>query len=482
MTHVATSASRNSSFYFKEILRQAWPVLISSWAGIVFGVLDTAMAGHASPADLQAMALAVSIYITVFVGLMGVVHALIPIIAQHFGAQRYLMVGRAWGQGVWMALGLSLVGAVTMLFPDTWLALSGDVAPEVRQGISWYLRALVLALPATLIFRTIYALGTAVSQPKIVMTINVVSVVFKLFFNWLFIFGKLGMPAMGAAGAGLSTAVVGWMTLGAGLWAVYHIPYYAQFKLRLGRPKWADQKELLRLGLPMGGSYFIEIIAFSFMALLVAREGMFVTGGHQIMSNLAALCYMMPMAVSIATASLTAQAIGAGDADLARKIGRAGIIVVLTGALLTAVVLVVGQPFILRAYTDDLKVAALAATLLQILPLFHLCDAMQCVSSYLLRAYKVAIVPLLLQIVALTGIGLIGGWWLGFGPAAGGLQPVLSRIMPGAPVGAGSMWLMAITGLALSAALLFGWYGHVVRQHARQARQPLQAPDVPEYM
>src|SRR5690554_5349476 len=81
----------------KDILRNAWPVLVSSWASISFGLLDTAMAGHASPADLQAMALAVSIYITIFVGLMGVVHALIPIIAQHFGAGRYLLVGQAWG-------------------------------------------------------------------------------------------------------------------------------------------------------------------------------------------------------------------------------------------------------------------------------------------------------------------------------------------------------------------------------------------------
>src|SRR3546814_1795990 len=79
------------------------------------------------------------------------------------------------------------------------------------------------------------------------------------------------------------------MTLAAGLWAIYHDPYYLRFKPRMGRLDWTSQKELLRLGLPMGGSYLIEICAFSFMALLVAREGMYVTGGHQIMANLAAL-------------------------------------------------------------------------------------------------------------------------------------------------------------------------------------------------
>nr|WP_218947962.1 MATE family efflux transporter [Pollutimonas harenae] len=451
----------------REILRQSWPVLISAWASIIFGVMDTAMAGHASAADLQIMALAASIYITVFVGLMGVVHALIPIIAQHFGGGRYLEVGQTWGQGIWLALGLSLVGAAAMLFPGAWLSLSGEVDPIVRDGITWYLRALVLALPASLVFRTIYALGTAVSRPKTVMVINLLSIAFKFLFNWILIFGKLGFPALGAVGAGLSTAIVGWMTLIAGLWAIRHDPYYHRFKPTLARPHWPSQKELLRLGIPMGASYLIEVCAFTFMALLIAREGMFVTGGHQIMSNLAALCYMMPMAIGIATASLTAQAIGAGDLQRARTTGRAGIGIVVLGATITATVLVVAKQPILRLYTDNMQVAIVAAALLQILPWFHLFDATQCIGSYLLRAYKVAVVPLILQIVALTGLGLIGGWWLGFGPAAGSLQPLVTRIAPGAPIGAASMWLMALSGLALSATLLFAWYAHVVRSYLR---------------
>ena len=109
-------------------------MLVSQWAGISFGVLDTAMTGHASPTDLAAMALSASIYITIFVGLMGVVHALIPILAQHFGAGSNAEVGRSWGQGVWLALGLSVVGAILMLFPDVWLSMSGDVAPDVRNA------------------------------------------------------------------------------------------------------------------------------------------------------------------------------------------------------------------------------------------------------------------------------------------------------------------------------------------------------------
>lgn len=452
----------------KETLRQAWPILISAWASMAFGVMDTAMAGHASAADLQAMALAVSIYITIFVGLMGVIHALIPIIGQHYGAKRMLDVGRAWGQGVWLALGLSAIGAGAMLFPNLWLSLSGDVEPAVRTGVTWYLRALIIALPAALVFRSIYSLGTAVSRPKVVMTINLASIGVKALFNWVLIFGKLGAPALGAAGAGLSTAITSWFSLAAGLWVIRHDSFFRQFQPRLDRPRWTDLKELLRLGIPMGGSYLVEVAAFSFMALLIAREGMYVTGGHQITANLIALCYMLPMALGIASASLTAQAIGARNMALARQTGLAGLTIALIGALVTITLVIAARPVILRAYTDDIKVAAMAAALLQILPYFHLCDAMQCINSYLLRAYKVAVVPLLMQIVALTGLGLIGGWWLGFGPLAGSLKPVLDVIMPGAPVGASTMWLMAAIGLGLSALLQHLWYWRVVQLHSQE--------------
>lgn len=448
----------------RAIARQAWPVLIGQWAGIAFGVLDTAMTGHASPDDLAAMSLSASVYITVFVGLMGVIHALIPILAQNFGAGRMREVGAMWGQGVWLAIGLSVIGGALMLFPDVWLSMSGNVAPDVRARVASYLQALTLALPASLVFRTIYALGTAVSRPKLVMGINLIAVLFKAVFNWLFIYGKLGLPAMGAAGAGLSSAVVSWMSLAAGLWIVSHDKYYARFKLRVGRPNWAAQKELLRLGLPMGGSYLVEVCAFTFMALLVAREGTFVIGGHQIMSNLAALCYMMPMAIGIASASLTAQAIGAGRPALAHRMGMAGLALGLMGAAFTACVLWTGRPLILQAYTDNAEVAAVAATLLQVIPLFHLCDAMQCINSYLLRAYKVAVVPLVLQVVALGLFGLGGGWLFGFGPLRGQLDAVRTLLLPGSPVGAGSMWFMAMGGLGLSAVLLHIWYRHIVRR------------------
>lgn len=120
----------------RYILKHSWPVLVSQWASMSFGVLDTVMNGHASPTDLAAMALAVTVYITVYVGLMGVMHALIPIQAQDFGAGRLTEVGRLWGQGVWVAMLISIPGGLIMLYPDVWLSFSGSVAPDVRERMA----------------------------------------------------------------------------------------------------------------------------------------------------------------------------------------------------------------------------------------------------------------------------------------------------------------------------------------------------------
>ncbi|MBU4610423.1 MATE family efflux transporter [Achromobacter sp. GG226] len=451
----------------RRLVGQAWPILIGQWAGIAFGVLDTSMTGHASPTDLAAMALAVSINITVFVGLMGVVHALIPILAGHFGAGRLHAVGESWGQGVWLALGLSAVGAMALLFPGPWLSLSGNIDPDVRARVEAYLIALACGLPAALVFRSMYALGAAISRPKVMTTIALVGVGFKAFFNWLLIYGQFGLPALGAVGAGIATALVFWISVGIGLVVLRRDPVFSTLGLRIGRPRWADQRELLRLGLPMGGSYLIEVMAFTFMALLVAREGIAVTGAHQITANLAALCYMAPMAVGIAASSQAAQALGARDAFLARRMGQAGLALTSLEVLLTLTILILAGPWILSFYTNSAQVKAIALPLLAVLPLFHLADAFHAQTIYQLRAYRIAFVPMCVQAFALSGVGLMGGWFLAYGPGAGALAPLTSWLAPGVPVGTVTLWLMATAGMLTSLALLQPLYWRAVGRAQR---------------
>lgn len=462
----------------RNIFRQAWPILISQWASISFGVLDTAMTGHASPVDLAATALAVAIYISVYVGLMGVMHALIPIQAQFYGGGKHRDVGSAFSQGIWVALLLSVCGGMLMSFPDVWLSLSGDVEPAVRERLGQYLLVLTLGLPAALMFRTVYALANAVSRPKLFMMINLVGVAIKALLNWLLIFGNAGFPELGAVGAGIASVAVYWLSFSFGLWWVLRDPFYKRFELKIRRPEFKGMWEILRLGVPMGASYMIEVSAFTFMALLIANEGTAIIGGHQITANLAAFCYMMPMAIGVATAALTAQAIGAQQHVLAHRTGMLGIGVTLAGALLTSCVLIFGREYIVALYTNDMAVTTIALSLLAILPWFHVIDSMQCANIYLLRAHKIAMMPLVLQTMSLTLVGLLGGWYFGFGPGQGQFEGVRHFMLSGSPPGAGTMWLMAAVGLGISATLLHLFYRLIVYPRQLKSRLPKQPSQV----
>ena len=245
---------------------------------------------------------------------------------------------------------------------------------------------------------------------------------------------------------------------------VSRTPFYQQFNLRFDRPDWAEIRSILKLGIPMGGSYFVEVCAFTFMSLLIAQEGTAVIGGHQIMSNLAALAYMMPMSIGITTAALAAQALGAKAFVHAHRTCMVGLGISLAGAIFTALLLYFERATIVNIYTDKPEVATVALGLLAILPWFHVIDSMQCINSYMLRAHKIAIIPMLLQTYALLVIGLLGGWWVGFGPGKDWMEPVLRTWLGGAPAGATSMWLTAALGLAISAALLQGFYRFIVKR------------------
>ncbi len=439
----------------RRIVGQAWPVLVGQWASIGFGVADTVMVGHSSPQDLAAMALGSSIYASVFVGLMGVVIALTPIIAQHFGGKRLDAIGTTYMQGLWLALWLTVIGDIAMGFPDIWLVMSA-VDANVTTRVAGYLHALMFALPAALVFRSVYALNVAVSRPKVTMAINLAGLAMKVPLNYVLVYGKLGLPALGAAGCGYATALVMWVSCGIALVALSRDPFYRQFSIRFAWPRWADQKELLRLGIPTGLSYIVEVTSFTFMTLLVAGLGTTVTGGHQIVANLAALCFMLPLSLSVATSAIVGQAIGSNDAVAARRTTRAGLRIAVGVAIVVSGTLWLARATVIGLYTNDVAVQRVALSLIGFVALFHCFDAIQGMSGFILRAYKHAVAPMLVYTVSLWGIGLCGGWWIAFHPVIGG-----------APLGAAGLWSSATLSLGLAAAVLLLWMLHVSRQPLR---------------
>jgi MATE family multidrug resistance protein len=429
----------------RATLGQARPILVGQVALMAYAVVDTVFTGHASALDLATLGLGLSVYSTVFVGLMGSTSALNPIVAQHFGAGRDAAIGVTYVQGLWMALFLSLLGIVPLVCAPLWLSWL-HAPPEVAARVAHYLRILAVALPGALMFRAIYALNTAVSRPHVVMALQVAGLVLKVGLSYVLILGGLGVPAMGALGAATASVVVFWALFLAGFVYMRRGAFYRRFRIHWTGPRWPVLREILQLGVPMSLSYTLEATSFTVITLLAARLGTTVMGGQQIVANLAALCFMLPLSLSVATATLTAQSIGAGDLPRARETAQIGLQIGGLVAAVTVLAVWLLRGGIVRLYTGDAAVAAMALTLIPYLAAFHFFDALQTVASFVLRAYKMAVAPTVIHAGALWGIGVLGGYGLAFG----GLW--------GAPWGISGMWLMQSIALALAAVLLVAYY------------------------
>ena len=453
--------ARAASSFTARVASLAWPIVVGQLAVIMNGVMDTMMTARYSAIDLAALGLGASVYVSIFVGLSGVMQALSPTIGQLYGAKKYDAIGHQVRQGVWLAIFLSLVGSTLLLFPDPLLNIA-EAPPALDSKVREYLALLSLALPATLGFRVFAALNTAVSRPRMVMTIQVGTLVLlKLPLNALFIFGGLGLPAMGTPGAAIATCVAAWLALGIGWLLAARGDSYRQFQIQghgFEKPSWPTQRALLKLGLPMGMSYLIEVTAFTFMALFIARLGSETLAAHQIAGNFGTVLYMLPLSIASATGILVAQEIGAGRLSAARHAGDAGIRLGVIVAVSIGLLVYFSRAYIVALYTPDPQIAAIALSLFLFISFYQFVDAMQVGAAFVLRAYKVATIPTLMYAIGLWGIGLGGGYLLGF--------DILGNT-PDALRGAAGFWLGNSVSLGLVAAALV-WYMRRV-QRIREA-------------
>jgi multidrug resistance protein, MATE family len=436
-----------------RIVPLAWPVFAGQVAMVLFATVDTMLVARHSAIDLAALAVGAAAYITVFIGLMGVVLAVAPIVGQLYGARRLEAAGDQLHQAVWLALGLSLPGCLALMLPGPFIALSG-ASTDVAERLRGYLLALAFALPAGLLFAAYRGFNNAVSRPKAVMALQLAGLGLKLPLAALLVHGAGPLPALGVVGCGVSTAIVMWLLALAAWLVMRRDPFYRPFAIfghGLRPPHRSALAAQLRLGVPMGGSILIEVTGFASMAFFISRFGATPVAGHQIAANLVSLLFMVPMALGNATGTLAAQSVGAGALRDARRVAWHGIEFAALVALALGLVVFLLRERVLHLYTDNDVIVAAALPLLAWVALFHFADAMQIVAALALRAWRIATAPLLIYATSLWGVGMGGGYVLAFN-VGGGVPPALR--------GAPGFWIASTAGLALAASgltLLLAW-------------------------
>lgn len=430
------------------LLKLAGPLLVGQLAVIAFGVLDTAMTARYSADDLAALAIASAIFISVYVGLTGVVSALAPIAGQLFGAKRYDEIGEEVRQAIWLAVLLSLFGALVLWNADLILDIS-QVSPEIHAKASLYMHILVLGLPASMAMRVLIALHNAVSRPTIITVVQLLGLAAKLPLNYLFIYGAFGIEGMGGPGCAVATVIINWLWLLITLWIVMADRFYKPFALftRFSRPDFHRIGVMLRLGMPIGFSYLIEVTSFTFMSLFIARLGTEALAGHQIVANIGTVIYMVPLSLSIATMTLVSQSIGANKQSRAEQIGWSSVFFTTTACAVIGLTAWVFRTELLNLYDPPEEVKQFAIPLFLFIAFYQIFDALQVSAAFILRAYRIAFWPMLIYAASLWGVGLGGGYLLGFN---------ITGNVPLALQGASGFW--AANSISLGVAAVFLLY------------------------
>lgn len=421
----------------RSLIALAVPVTTVQVGMMAMGVVDTAMVGRVGAPELAAVALGTLYFFTASIFGMGILMALDPVIAQGAGARDEVAVALGVQRGLVLALVLGLIASLGLLPAAPVLALLRQ-PPDVVPIAGAYARALI---PGTLPFfvfavfrQSLQALH--LTRPLVVtmLAANVANVA----LNWIFIFGHLGSPALGAVGAGYATSVTRWL-LAASLLAIAWRPLRPLLlPIRRDVRRRDALLRLVRIGIPIGLHLELEFGAFGATALLMGTLGTVAMASHQIALNIASLTFMVPLGVGAAAAVLVGQAVGRDDSDDARRAALASLALGVTFMALSALTMLVLPGPLAGLYTDLPRVRALAATLIPIAGAFQVFDGIQVVSAGALRGVGDTRVPML--------IGLVGFWLVGL--------PVSVVLGFGAGLGPIGLWWGLVAGLASVGILL----------------------------
>ena len=430
----------------RAILALAGPLVVNNLVIAGMMLANTLFAGRLGPEPLAGVAVGGSYYQMFWLVGLGVLMSISPIVAHAYGGGRDEEVGRRFRQGVWLALMLAvpLVGALACVKPLlVWFGTDARAIPHA----AGYVYAMCFGMPAMLVFLAHRYTSEGIGWTRPVMYTAAVGLSTNIAANWVFTLGNLGVPAQGAHGCGIATALANWAML-----ITMHVyqrrhAIYRRFGLfeRFDPPDRKAIGEILALGIPIAGSVVSEGALFAVAALLMSTLGTVTVAAHQVALSYASLMFMIPLSLHSATTIHVGHQVGRGDLVAGRNAGWSGIAMCGLIMALSSLVVLAARHGIAAAYTTDLAVRELAVWLLLFVAAFQIPDGLQVGSAGALRGFKDANVPMALNVVAYWLVGFPAAWWFG----------IHQRIGPS------GIWSGLIAGLLTCAVFLILRYRHV---------------------
>jgi MATE family multidrug resistance protein len=404
----------------------ALPVVLAELGWMTMGLVDTLMVGRLGPEAIGAVGIGSSIFMAVAIFAMGLLLGLDTLVSHAFGAGRVDECHRWLVHGVALAVALAAPVTLVLYWLSSLLPLWG-LDPAVLPLSVDYLDAVTWSILPLLLYAAFrrYLQGMGVVRP--VMIALGLANLLNIAANWVLIFGKFGVPALGVTGAAWAT-VISRIGMAAFLFGV--ILYREQgrrpglFETPLA-VEFAMMRRLIALGAPAASQVTLEVGAFAAATALAGRLAPATLAAHQIALNIAAVTFMVPLGVSSAGAVRVGHAVGRRDRTGALHAGWTAIGFGVAFMASAAAVFLSIPRLLIGAFTTNAAVLEIGASLLFVAAVFQLFDGLQGVATGVLRGLGDTRTPMLWNLgghwaVGLplgyvlcfnVGLGVIGLWW-----------------------------------------------------------------------
>ena len=434
--HISTAVLREYLPYYRRNLIVAFPVMLTQLGAALVGLIDTIMVGHYSTTDLAAVSFANGVFFTFMVFAMGAVMAVTPLVGQSYVQHKDERVAALLLNGLWFTL---LLGGVTCAVLGACVPLIDYMGqdPDVVKAARPYLVMRIIGMLPFLLFclekQFMEGLGNTIVAMIVTVGINLLNIL----LNWVFIFGHWGAPAMGAAGAGLST-MIAWILLP----IVFLICILRREKWRkyvvMCRGGLSDRTmvhELLHVGAPIGLQTTMETVLFTLSFIMVGWINKEALAAHQVTNQIADFAFMLSLGISSATTIRVSHQYGLGDLHATKMAANASVHLILLMNTLGALVMISLRHHLPYLFTNDQEVVTLASQLLIFAGLLQYADGLQCVGAGMLRGVTDVKVPMWITVITYVVVALPLGYILMF-PAG---------------LGAVGMWISFVVALTIAA-------------------------------
>src|SRR5699024_6429498 len=390
------------------------PILITQVGLYSMNVFDTIMSGRAGAADLAGVAIGSSLWVPIFTGINGILLAITPIIAHLTGAKATKDIPIKIQQGIYLAITLAIIVCLLGSLVINPILQLMDLEEEVHNIAKYYLIALGTGIIPLFIFNTLRSFIDALGKTRTSMVIILLSLPLNILFNYIFIFGKFGVPAFGGIGSGIATSLTYWLECLIICIVIFKIKPFQQFNIfsNWKKPSIIAWWEQLKIGVPIGFATFFETSIFSAVTLFMSVYSTYTIAAHQAAMNFSSLLYMIPLSVGMALTIAVAYEVGAHRYQEARAYSYIGLGSGIFIAIFAGIVLYVFNGTVAALYNSNPDVIALTKQFIYFAIFYQLADAFGAPIQGALRGYKDVNMTLLVALVAYWVIGLPTGWLL----------------------------------------------------------------------